>query len=501
MKTTKYYLMTGVLALSASCSSDLSDSDGERMPVKLSYTVEAAIETRAAAGTNINKDYIMAGKAVTVRVRTGDAGNYTDYAYTTAAEGVLTATAEPPYYPASGTIDVLAYYPSFEGESFSIQTDQTTDGNYAASDLMWATPVTGQSRTESNLPLQFGHKMAKVIVNVTAGDGISQVNSVTLKNVKPTVTFNKGTGTVSDLTGSASAVQVVKSATDASVTGAAVIPAQTIDGQLLTVGITKSDATTGTATYTISNKPFTAGSVYTMNITVSRAEVGVETAVTGWTEGVTVTIVPGGGDNAPEGVKAVDLGLSVKWANMNVGAITESGYGDYFAWGETSPKEYYAWIKYAWCQNSYSTLTKYCPTSKQGSYWYNKSGTGAQAADGKTTLDWGDDAARANWGGKWRMPTKAEFDELLTLSRTWTTVNGINGYQITGNGNSIFLPAAGSRWNADFDGKGSAGRYWSSSLYEGYPGGAGRLYFYSNGANIGNVERNNGYTVRPVQSN
>ena len=186
---------------------------------------------------------------------------------------------------------------------------------------------------------------------------------------------------------------------------------------------------------------------------------------------------------------------------MNVGATTESGYGDYFAWGETSPKEYYVWTNYAWSQNSYKTLTKYCPTSKQESYWYNISGTGAQAADGKTTLDWGDDTARANWGGKWRMPTKAEFDELLNLSRTWTTVNGINGYQITGNGNSIFLPAAGFRSVADVREQGSNGGYWSSSLGEDGPYVAWSLYFYSNDVDMYNDERCSGYAVRPVQSN
>jgi hypothetical protein len=86
-------------------------------------------------------------------------------------------------------------------------------------------------------------------------------------------------------------------------------------------------------------------------------------------------------------VEAVDLGLSVRWANMNVGATKISGYGTYFAWGETAPKDYYSWNTYAWSKGDSQFLTKYSTT------------------DRRTQLAPVDDAAQANWGGKWRMPT------------------------------------------------------------------------------------------------
>lgn len=152
---------------------------------------------------------------------------------------------------------------------------------------------------------------------------------------------------------------------------------------------------------------------------------------------------------APATAEAVDLGLSVKWANMNVGANTPEEYGDYFAWGETKPKVSYDWSTYFDSVDaSYTNFNKY-------------------ALDKKTKLDLKDDAAHVNWGGTWRMPTKAEQDELIkNCTWTWTTQNGVKGHKVTSksNGNSIFLPAAGYREDSNLDGAGACGYYWSSSL-------------------------------------
>ncbi|MBR0333702.1 MAG: InlB B-repeat-containing protein, partial [Bacteroidales bacterium] len=185
----------------------------------------------------------------------------------------------------------------------------------------------------------------------------------------------------------------------------------------------------------------------------------------------------------------VDLGLSVKWATCNVGATTPEGYGDYFAWGEKSPKSNYAWSTYKYCSGSSSTLTKYNTDSSRGT------------VDNKTTLDLSDDAARANWGGSWRMPTKAEQDELQdNCIWTWTTQNGVNGCKVTSktNGNSIFLPAAGYRGSASVLNGGSDGLYWSSSLYEGNPSYAYTLYFNSGYEYCRSYGRNYGHKVRAV---
>ena len=153
------------------------------------------------------------------------------------------------------------------------------------------------------------------------------------------------------------------------------------------------------------------------------------------------------------GHEYVDLGLSVKWATMNVGANAPDEYGDYFAWGETDPKAYYDWSTYKWCKGSDDNLIKYCTSSYYGT------------VDNKSTLEQSDDAAHANWGGTWRMPTVDEIKELVNnCSWEWTIQNSVNGYKVTGpNGNSIFLPAAGNRWHDEFKNTGG-GYYWSSSL-------------------------------------
>ena len=191
-------------------------------------------------------------------------------------------------------------------------------------------------------------------------------------------------------------------------------------------------------------------------------------------------------------IEAVDLGLSVKWANMNVGAISPEDYGDYFAWGETTTKETYNWSTYKWCNGNYDTQTKYNNNSNYGT------------VDNKTTLDLSDDAARANWGGSWRMPTDAEMTELLTnCTWTWTTQNGVNGYKVTSKksgytSNSIFLPAAGYRGNSSLGNAGSYGNYWSSSLNTDNPDYACGLYFYSGSVYRSSYRRSYGRSVRPV---
>ena len=125
----------------------------------------------------------------------------------------------------------------------------------------------------------------------------------------------------------------------------------------------------------------------------------------------------------------VDLGLpsGTLWATCNVGAVNPTDYGDYFAWGETEPKDCYNWSTYKFYDQT-------------GCYKYDIE---------QQELEVEDDAAAVNWGSSWRMPSGSKIDELCRYTtHTWTNINGINGMLITGtNGNSIFLPAAGERKN------------------------------------------------------
>ncbi len=197
----------------------------------------------------------------------------------------------------------------------------------------------------------------------------------------------------------------------------------------------------------------------------------------------------------------VDLGLTsgTLWATCNVGATSPEAYGDYFAWGETIPHQanadgdtIYNWSTYKHCNGSYITLTKYCTNSTYGT------------VDNQTTLEAADDAVTANWGGTWRMPTRAEQDELCSeCTWTWTTLNGVNGYRVTSKedtSKSIFLPAAGYRDESGLVSAGSYGYYWSSSLRESYPNCAWYLNFLSGRHGTSYSNRYYGYTVRPVCS-
>ncbi len=197
---------------------------------------------------------------------------------------------------------------------------------------------------------------------------------------------------------------------------------------------------------------------------------------------------------APASVQAVDLGLpsGIKWASCNVGANQPEDYGNYYAWGEVIPKDDYSWTTYKYANGSYDKLTKYCNDADYGNNGFT---------DNKTTLDPEDDAAHVNWGGNWRMPTSAEFSELIdNCTWEWTIQNGVKGYKVTSktNSNSIFLPAAGYRYDTDAGSVGSYGSFWSSSLNEYSPDRAWDLNFTSGSRGRYRDYRCFGQSVRPV---
>ena len=196
----------------------------------------------------------------------------------------------------------------------------------------------------------------------------------------------------------------------------------------------------------------------------------------------------------------VDLGLpsGLKWAKCNVGATSETDYGDYFQWGSTRPNTADECTResYKFYNSAKYSLTKYCVTSLYGLFGI---------VDNKTTLDLEDDAARANMGGDWRMPTEAEFQELLdNTDNEWIedfNGSGVNGRKFTSkiNGNSIFIPAAGICRDGSLDYVGSSGGIWSSSLKDDYPNLAWYLYFNSGDCYIYGSRRCIGRSVRGVK--
>lgn len=178
----------------------------------------------------------------------------------------------------------------------------------------------------------------------------------------------------------------------------------------------------------------------------------------------------------------VDLGLpsGLKWATCNIGADSPEEYGDYYAFGETETKATYSEDNSKWYGVSYKTLKRKKVLNSNGN------------------LTAAHDVAVAKWGGKWRMPTAKEQEELLNeCTWEWTAQNGKSGYVITGpNGKSIFLPAAGFRSGSDLKDAGGVGHYWGATAYNG-DFNACYMYFHADGHYWFNF-RYYGRTIRPV---
>lgn len=246
----------------------------------------------------------------------------------------------------------------------------------------------------------------------------------------------------------------------------------------------------------------TSNSVQWKSNDTSVAVVDADGKVTGLKQGtavITVTTVSGGykasctvmvyekGAHIP-----VDMGLSVKWSSLNLGALLPETNGDYFAWGETEPKSDYSWSTYRWCNGSETSLTK-----------YNAFATTYGTLDNKSQLESQDDAANACLGASWRTPTEEEWSELRNKCVwVWSAQNGVNGVRIISptNGNSIFLPAAGVWVDSEFRANGSIGYYWTSSLVLYEPGASYTGYFTSKdfGQSYNSSKRHDGLSVRPV---
>ena len=196
----------------------------------------------------------------------------------------------------------------------------------------------------------------------------------------------------------------------------------------------------------------------------------------------------------------VDLGLpsGTLWATCNIGASAPEEYGDYFAWGETEPKDNYDYNTYKWYNRGHRHFTKY---HKDYAYYDDSGNYFSVPADGNTVLDPEDDAAYVNWSLYWRMPTSEQQRELVErCTWTWTTRNGVFGQLVTGpNGNAIFLPAAGRRMADALDCAGTDGFYLSRVKHPDWTNEAFFLYLNSGGVSWSSWTRPYGGSVRAVR--
>lgn len=189
-------------------------------------------------------------------------------------------------------------------------------------------------------------------------------------------------------------------------------------------------------------------------------------------------------NNHPHAID-LDLPSGTKWSCCNVGASAPEVYGNYYAWGEIQPKSVYNNDTYA--------------------YWHDNDGNGVVGSNeyvniGSDIAGTCYDAATANWGAPWRMPSEAQIGELMNnTTMGWTYENGVSGYKFTGsNGNTVFFPAAGSRWDSELHDAQSEGRYWLSTTSDNHPEFASYFNFRPAFEFIYD-SRSAGLSVRPVR--
>jgi len=182
----------------------------------------------------------------------------------------------------------------------------------------------------------------------------------------------------------------------------------------------------------------------------------------------------------------VDLGLpsGTKWATCNIGASTPTGYGSYFAWGETTTKSSFTDENYTYRK----VVNGYVSHSSCQDIGANISGTKY-------------DAARSIWGSTWRMPTRDEYKELISKCEiVWTTQSGVKGIKVTGtNGNSIFMPATGVKINSSTQYSGTDGNYWTGTEFSSTDHFSAITFSFSdNGQETCANDKCMGITIRPI---
>lgn len=377
---------------------------------------------------------------------------------------------------------------SFTGQTQSANNSLAHIGDY---DYMYASTVTASFGAAS---FNFKHLVSLVRVQITVPE-TDQYTNLTLESTsswfasKASLNLADGTMTATQNTKSCSIAldDISVSSGEVLTVWFSMLPTAALNGGFVKVKLYGKDSY---SEIDISNlKSFEAGKAYSFSCSAgSQEESGM-----------------------------VDLGLSVKWATCNLGANHPEEYGDYYAWGETETKSDYSLKTYKFYKSeyeegytdgdgfehpgiTYSGYTKYIPSSKADTYGFRG------FYDNKSVLDLEDDAAHVNLGGKWRMPTESEISELIDNCQSdWVTYKGVKGRKFTSKKSGytdkwIFLPATGCRGDADLNGVGSVGYYWSSSLRTNVSDNVWYLYFYSDEVyrSSGSRGRSNGLSVRPV---
>ncbi len=494
----KYLTLAAALLALAGCNKELAP-EGAEMTVEASVSAPTKVSADGGAFTSGDQIAVYAwlGGATQMpatRVVDGVVNTFDGTKWTPATMMRWQVTDNPHYFlgvspaPAAAIADFTAV---------PYTLDPT---NYAASDLLLATTPDGVKNTGVAVPLEFRHAMAKLSVNL-----MFRSQWATTPDVSAVTVTAKSTASVNYLTQTVSATGVASAVTVPEVVSVAFGYDRSFSGlQVPQTGVRKITVTIDGKDYIYEageDITLAAGRNTTLNLTVGRDKIELDgISLASWTaesprsEGEVVSA------NRYMGHGYVDMGevtiggvkKHLYWATCNVGAENPWDYGDYYAWGETATKGSYTWDSYAF--GSSAPLSRY---------------TGSDY----TTLQPEDDAATVKWGGDWRIPMDAEWTALCDetyYTWEWTADYLGDGSNHAGRivtrkdstgpcaGNSIFLPAAGYRNNADQGNAGSFGHYWSSSLYTGDSNSAWTVGVGSDGVGRYGGGRYYGQSVRPV---
>ena len=492
---TKLFAFAVLAIMLASCTVEVIQQTLTDKPITVTADVEKLMTRAGYEGTSVLPEtfYLSLDQS-------NDKYDYTDMLMTKSSDGNVYTPASQLLWAGSAEATVTAATFSLTGaQELSVATDQSTADDLKSSDHLF---MAGRSVTPSSdgIAVEFGHLMSKVFITITLGDEFEEeenpITAIAVKGTVPTRSYTAGSGW-SSLSATAADIIPLENVYTAPTSAQ---PRATAEYEVVLVP--QEVAARGfVVSFSIGTRKFKwtapagitleSGCQYTLDISAGKNKVTMgATSVRDWhciaLEGGDAEEVEDENENfpstAPAGVEAVDLGLSVKWASCNVGAESPEEYGDYFAWGETTTKSSYTESNSVTYGLSISELES----------------RGIIDADGNLTAAY--DAATANWGDKWRMPTLDEMKELVNqCTWEWTTQNGVNGYKVTSpNGNSIFLPAAGCRYYTSLDNTGFSGYFWSATS-RSLSDRAYNLYFASGDYDWDrNYVRSSGQAVRPV---
>ncbi|MCM1108657.1 MAG: fimbrillin family protein [Clostridium sp.] len=480
-------MLAGCL-LTASCSEDemtentqAEMTDG-RQPIRFSYATPTL--TRGV-NTTLQGDALANGLETGIYVRAAQPEDcYHNVKAVADGSGRLNLNTVL-YYPEEETELVSAYtYAPYQEEwsgaedsaedwnrrTFAVQTDQREDEAVIASDLLWAEPagdVTNPFRTRGMVQMGFRHLLTKVMVTLeiekasvtrfgTIKVEMLDVNTqceVDLLTGEVTGAAEPKTVAVANMELTAADFTVSEGKTITKTCCAIVVP-QTVEPDAQLFRITMPDGQVRTATQPKDlHTQYESGKTFNYGLSLTDM-----TVLGDITEG-----------------EEIDLGLSVNWASRNVGATRPEEYGGLYGWADPTG------VLITTNNDSYPSVNP--PLEISGTEY---------------------DIARAQWGGTWRIPTLAHFDELLSARCTWAwgTYKGVWGCKVTGpNGNSIFLPAAGARVGYESQMVGTGGCYWSGTLDANSSTGtkAVRMMFMQGSKLVFSYDRYMGHSVRPVK--